>query len=282
MDTRVLYARAALSLVPGASRLPFVAGGGGEMPTGERARLGVRADPEHLGAYAEACGFEAVSPLPATYPHVLAFPLHMELMTDGHFPFAAPGLVHIANHIRVYRPLLASETLDIRVRATPVRPHPRGRVFSLLSEVHAAGKLAWEEESTMLRRGKADQAEGAPSERPLSAIDPAELPSIGEWDVPEGIGRRYAAVSGDVNPIHMHALSARVFGFHSAIAHGMWTKARCVAALGPRLPEAYTVSVEFRRALPLPSRVLLACREHDFAVRSAGEDRSVHLVGRIS
>jgi acyl dehydratase len=276
MDTRVLYARAALSLVPGASRLPFVAGGGGDMPAGERAQLGVRVDPEHLRAYADVCGFPAVSPLPATYPHVLAFPLHMQLMTDGHFPFAAAGLVHIANRIRMYRPLLESETLDVRVRATPARPHPRGREFSLISEVHAAGKLAWLQESTLLRRG------GGTGDSRADGPDPAALPSVEEWEVPEGVGRRYAAASGDVNPIHMHALSARLFGFHTAIAHGMWTKARCVAALSARLPEAFTVSVEFRRPLPLPSRVLLACREQDFAVRSAGADRSVHLVGTIS
>ena len=100
MATLLTYARAAAPLVPGASRLPFVAGGGGEMPELERVRNDVEVDREHLATYAEVCGFEPRDELPATYPHVLAFPLHMALMTDGRFPFPAVGLVHIANRDR--------------------------------------------------------------------------------------------------------------------------------------------------------------------------------------
>ena len=51
-----------------------------------------------------------------------------------------------------------------------------------------------------------------------------------EWRLPGDLGRRYAAVSGDRNPIHLYALTAKAFGFPRQIAHGMWSKARCLAA----------------------------------------------------
>ena len=76
--------------------------------------------------------------------------------------------------------------------------------------------------------------------------------------MPGDIGRRYAAVSGDRNPIHLHGLSARLFGQQGAIAHGMWTKARCLAALQGHLPEAFTVEVAFKLPVRLPAKVAFA------------------------
>ena len=99
----------------------------------------------------------------------------------------------------------------------------------------------------------------------------------------------YAGVSGDLNPIHVHPLSARLFGFPSAIAHGMWTKARCLAALGSELPPAYTVEVAFRKPIRLPATVQFA--EADgrgpaagtiaFGVRDAKRG-TPHLDGRVT
>jgi acyl dehydratase len=96
------------------------------------------------------------------------------------------------------------------------------------------------------------------------------------------LGRRYGSVSGDRNPIHMHALSARLFGFPQAIAHGMWTKARCLAALEARLPDAYTVDVSFRRPILLPSRVTFSAEGERFAVRSARNPETIHLEGTVT
>ena len=76
--------------------------------------------------------------------------------------------------------------------------------------------------------------------------------------VPDDIGRRYAAVSGDVNPIHLNPLAAKAFGFPRAIAHGMWTHARSLAALEGRLPAGpLTVRAQFAKPVLLPSTVAL-------------------------
>ena len=190
--------------------------------------------------------------MPPTYPHILAFPLQLSLMTDPSFPFPAIGLVHIHNRITQHRPIRASEKLQIDVRATPVEDHPRGKQFSLRSEVRAGEELVWEEVSTNLKRGRGSEGATAPGSDLPSA---EELPATATWRLPGDLGRRYGSVSGDLNPIHMHPLSARLFGFPSAIAHGMWTKARCLAALEPRLPDAFTVEVAFKKPILLPGKV---------------------------
>ena len=284
-----LYARAAAPMLPGASLLPFLPGGGGEIPEIELVLAGVRAEPEAVAAYDRVCGFALRDSLPPTYPHVLAFPLHMAVMADGDFPFGAVGLVHLENRIAQKRPIGAGEELTLTVRPTPLRPHAKGRTFSLLTEARVGEELVWESESTMLRRGNGDDGdakksygERTPDSGPAASV--ADLPASAEWRLGGDLGRRYAAVSGDRNPIHMHALAAKPLGFPAAIAHGMWTKARCLAALGPRLPDSFTVEVAFRRPILLPGGVEFGSRTEGgrtaFFVRDA-KQHTPHLEGSV-
>jgi len=282
-----LYARAAAPMIPGASLLPFVPGRGKEIPDLELTLDGVTADPERVAAYARVCGFTLRDHLPPTYPHVLAFPLHMAVMADGSFPFGAVGLVHVENRIVQHRPLGLGEELKLRVRPTKLEPHPKGRTFTLVTEVRVGRQVVWESTSTMLRRGGSQKpADGPKSQAGVdkSARRPQDdLTPSAEWRLGGDLGRRYAAVSGDRNPIHMHSLTARPLGFKAAIAHGMWTKARCLAAIESRLPDAFEVEVSFRKPIFLPGRVelLTASRDEevDFAVRDA-KRQTPHLDGQ--
>ena len=254
-----LYLRAAAPMVPGASLLPFVPGRGGEIPQLDLSLAGVEPRPEPVAAYAKVCGFGLRDHLPPTYPHVLAFPRHMAVMADGSFPFGAVGLVHVENRIVQHRPIRTGEKLSVRVRPTKLERHPRGRTFGLLTDVRAGDELVWESVSTMLRRGSGNQpVDGPKSQVPLdiSAHRQEEgLRPSGEWKLGGDLGRRYGAVSGDRNPIHMHSLAAKPLGFPRAIAHGMWTKARCLASLEGRLPDGFAVDVRFRKPILLPARV---------------------------
>jgi acyl dehydratase len=292
------YARAALPLIPGAAVLPFVAGGGGEMPPLERSRAGVQIDAGHLADYAHVCGFTLRDTLPATYLHVLAFPLHMSLMTDGRFPFPAIGLVHLENRIAVHRSLPAGEAYDLSVHATPIEPHAKGKTFAIVSEARIDGELVWEDRSTMLKRGaKADAAPAggvrtdsgaAPAADAGTALATGPADSSAEpqatWRLPENLGRSYGAASGDRNPIHLHRATAKLFGFPRAIAHGMWTKAACLAALEARLPDAYVVDVAFRKPILLPGAVTFAATDDErrFAVRGAKHPDVIHLEGTVT
>jgi acyl dehydratase len=278
-----LFARAGVSMIPGASKLPFVGGGGGEVPDRTLTRAGVAVDRNRLAAYDRVCGFAVGDTLPPTYPHMLAFPMHLALMTDGSFPLPAIGLVHIANSITVHRPIRADEELSLRVWASALQSHPRGRRFTIRTEARVGDELVWEESSTNLSRGKGAPDAAKPDEPPSSE----DVPAAATWRLKGDLGRRYGAVSGDLNPIHVHALSARLFGFRGAIAHGMWTKARCLAALGPELPDRYTVQAAFKAPLVLPATVQFAeapgprAGELAFGVRDAKRG-TPHLDGLVS
>jgi hypothetical protein len=277
-----MFARAGAAMIPFASRLPFVGGGGREIPDLTLVLNQVTVDRDRLAAYDRVCGFSLSDTLPATYPHMLAFPLQLALMTDGGFPFPAIGLVHIANRIVQHRALRLGDELSIKVSASALEPHPRGRQFSLLTEVRVDDELVWEEVSTNLRRGSGgDESARAQIEPPPAD----ELPVAATWRLPGDLGRRYGSVSGDLNPIHVHPLSARLFGFPSAIAHGMWTTARCLAALGPRLPDRFTVDVAFRKPIVLPATVAFAEQSARTGIRFGVRDPktgSGHLDGQVN
>ncbi len=241
-----------------------------------------RQDLDRLAAYDRLCGFALRDRVPPTWQHVLTFPLHAALMAERDFPYALAGLVHLRNAMTLHRPVLVTDELALIVRAGPARAHRKGAEFDLIGEVHAGGEIAWTGVSTYLARGakapvgaeeavvwEAADAEGAPPPSgaagpegvPPAEARPALTPSQ-EWTLPGDLGRRYAAVSGDVNPLHLSVLAARAFGFKRPIIHGMWTHARALAALEPRLPDSYTTDVRFTKPILLPARVDFAAATH--------------------
>ncbi|MEW2393305.1 MaoC/PaaZ C-terminal domain-containing protein [Streptomyces venezuelae] len=235
-------------------------------------------DADHLAAYRRLCGFPAGNgTLPLTYPHVLAFPLSMRLMTARDFPLPLLGLVHTSIEIDQYKPIHPTEELHLSVRTTALAPHRRGTEATLLIEAASAdGELLWQSRSTYLARHETrpTSTASAPRTGPESAPEPAP----GEnWQLPAGLGRRYASVSGDRNPIHLHALTARPFGFPRAIAHGMWTAARCLAEQGKRETPTHT-RIEFKAPVPLPTTVTYSTpTPHTFELRSP--QGKLHLTG---
>jgi acyl dehydratase len=278
-----LFARAGAAMIPGAGRLPFVSGGGGEVPDVALVLDDVEIDRDRLAAFDRVCGYSLTDGVPAAYVHILAFPLQLKLMTDGSFPLAAIGLVHIANKITQHRPVRVGERLSLRVWATELEPHPRGKQFTLRSQARVGDELVWEEEATNLRRGAGNGNVRSGKSRDLESSE--DVPATATWTLPGDLGRRYAAVSGDRNPIHVHSLSAKLFGFPTAIAHGMWTKARCLAALGPRLDERFTAEVAFRKPILLPAKVKFAEEAREGAIRFGVRDArkgTAHLDGLVS
>jgi acyl dehydratase len=267
-----LYAKAAVT----------ARGRGGDLPEGRLARKGVAVDPAHLAAYTRVCGLPLNDVLPATYPHLLTFPLQMALMSDRSFPLALPGLVHVRNRIEVRRPIGSDALLDMEVWAENFARHRSGAAVDLCATVSAGGQEVWRSRSTYLARG-ATAPDGAPEAGIEVAVGDLERIAA-TWRIPDDAGRRYAKVSGDVNPIHLSGLTAKAFGFKRAIAHGMWVKARVLGALAGRLPDAIDLDVSFRKPLFLPSTVTLSTAQAgggwDFAVRSAATGTE-HVVGTI-
>ncbi|MEU4526963.1 MaoC/PaaZ C-terminal domain-containing protein [Micromonospora ureilytica] len=233
--------------------LPGLGGGrrGPDLPAVELTVGGVTVDRAQLADYDRVCGFRLSDRLPATFPHVMGFPLVLRLMTASDFPIPLLGLVHVGNRITTHRPITGDETLDFRTYAENLRPHDRGRQVDVVLVGSVNGEEVWRGVSTYLGR-----------ERTSGGREQGERPAVptatARWRVEPRVGTEYARVSGDHNPIHTSRLGARLFGFRRPIAHGMWSKARCLAALDARLPDAYTVEVAFKLPVPLPSTVNFA------------------------
>ena len=252
-----------------------------ELPSLQVHVAAVKIDPARLRAYNKLLGFSDGASLPLTYPHVLGSSLHMHLMAQPQFPLPMLGLVHLRNEIEQSRPLVVDETLDLQVALTESREVAQGLEFDFVTEFAAGDSgTVWRGVSTYLYRisGKKPARSRAPvAEIPLSKYL--------KLDAPADIGRRYAKVSRDYNPIHLYALTARLFGFKRAIATGMWTAARALALLEPELrhaPQHY--AFQFKQPFLLPGRAALryetGADQVEFAL--VGTDAGkVHLVGTL-
>lgn len=236
-----------------------------------------------LGRYRKVCGFEPHRAMPATWPHILAFPLHLKVLTDSRVPFPLLGLVHLRNRIVQHRPIGVGETLDLDVRLGEAVKTTKGLEFDLITEARSAGRLVWEENSTTLfRQPQPDRGETRKAPPQLQTYA-----NTCEFQVPESTGRQYAAVSGDRNPIHLHSLSARLFGFPRAIAHGMWSKARILGLLEQQSDwqgGAFGIDCSFKKPLFLPGRASLNWQISgnglDYQLLN-GKGDAPHLSGRV-
>ena len=196
-----------------------------QLPPLRLVRPAVALDPEPIWRYARVCGFIPEHGVPLTYPHLLAFPLHLLMLTDPAFPWPALGLVHLANHVRLRRPLAFKEMLRVEVEFGALLRHDKGQAFVLHTRMYRRGEAVWDGDSVYLKRGVPARGSAA---RRRSNSAPAPLQArIARWQLPAQLGRDYASASGDLQPDpSAPRCRAKAFGFPRAIAHGMWTLAR--------------------------------------------------------
>lgn len=233
----------------------------------------------HLRAYNEICGFENNGYIPAIYFAVLSQSLQMHMMTQEAFPFAILGLVHIHNQVTQYRSLPANLQYQLSCKFGALKPHAKGVQFEFITQVKIGDEVVMEGVSTYLSRQKTT---GTVDKNTETMQRPAYILQD-TWHIPENIGRRYALISGDANIIHLHALTAKAFGFKRAIAHGMWSKAKVLANLN--LPEKYQAEVYFKLPIFLPSDVefltALQGQQTEFLLQQQQTSKP-HLVGHVT
>ena len=242
-------------------------GGGGRtgradaLPTHRLLVRGVQADVDRLTAYQHLLGEPGTDVLPAGFVHVLTFPTALALMTGRDFPLPLLGMVHLANRVTQHRPVLLGEALDVVVHAENLATRRAGVSVDVVTRVLVGGDVVWDGVSTYLVKGarRAGAAGGGPADDSgqSSTARPVWTPPdpTARWRLGTDVGRAYATVSGDRNPIHTSALAARAFGFRRPIAHGMYTAARALADVGAARGEAFDWSVEFLRPVLLPGTV---------------------------
>jgi len=266
------------------SRKPRLASG--TIPRIEAALSDFRIDRRKLARYEQVCGEPSSAQVPIAFPHVLATPLHLAMLASDAFPLNLFGVVHVRNRIVQRRPLRLDDSGEIRACIEPDNVTLRGQELRLQTDVRVGGETIWSETSTLLCRMAQQARPSGPPARDFTQ-PPQENVRTETFRIPAATGRRYARVSGDFNPIHMADVLARMFGFKRAIAHGMWTLARCAASIGSGAFAApCTMDAAFKLPISFPADVALeswsAQGDTGFALRDANGARRAHLLGRIS
>jgi acyl dehydratase len=232
-----------------AGALPFVPRGH-TLPQRTLTVDDLRIDAANVADYAHLTGLQFGDTVPLTYPFALTFPSVMGLITGFDFPFSAMGSVHIENHIEQYRPILVTDTVSVRTHAENLREHRRGLLVDVVTGIDVGNERAWHQVTTFLhqqRTSLSDEPKPPPQKQPklgppkaILKITPAQI-------------RQYASVGGDHNPIHVSPVAAKLFGFPTVIAHGMFSAATVLANIEGQLPDRVKYSVRFAKPVVLPA-----------------------------
>jgi hypothetical protein len=253
-----------------ALRRPSGLAAGGTIPRIDARAARLRGD---LEAYRRVCGFMVTSSIPLPYPNVLARGLQLAVLSAPEFPLPVLGIVHVRQRIVQRRAIGEGEALSAHVWVEGHRVVRRGGEFDLHTVLHVGEEEVWRGETTILSRS----IQGDGQKR-----TPLEVPALEggrqvEWQIPADVGRRYAAVSGDGNPIHTSWIGARAFGFPRPIAHGWWLLARAIAEMGTDVPAVCSLEARFVSPVALPSTVVFqsGATTEGIGFEIAGKDRSV-------
>ncbi|OMH26303.1 hypothetical protein BKD30_04875 [Tersicoccus phoenicis] len=231
----------------------------GELPRVAYRVTRLRPDPDRVTDFARLTRAPASDVLPPGFVHTMVFPVAMALLARDDFPLPLPGLVHLRNVWTQQRPVTLDSVLGVTTRAEDLRPHRAGTLVDVISEIRdeTGGGDPGErpvaiDRSTYLAWGRF--LRGTVPTEGTERRDPFTPPlPTGQWRLGADTGRRFAAVSGDWNPIHVSAPTARLLGMKGAIAHGMYTASRGLATT--RLPESFTWDVTFAAPVLLPATV---------------------------
>jgi acyl dehydratase len=233
-----------------AGALPFIQRGDG-LPDRTVTVDGLVIDPTNVAAYAAVTGLRFGDAVPLTYPFALAFPSVMSLVSGFDFPFAAMGSVHVENVITQYRPIAVTDAVDVAVHAENLREHRKGLLVDVVTDIEVGNDTAWHQVTTFLHQQRTSLSDEPKPEQKKQAKLP---PPNAILRITPGQIRRYASVGGDHNPIHTNAIGAKLFGFPTVIAHGMYSAAAVLANIEGQLPDAVTYSVRFGKPVVLPAR----------------------------
>lgn len=204
--------------------------------------------------YCELAGWQQNDTMHPLYWQVRSLPLQLKLISSPQSPFAMLGLVHISNRVTDYTQCRPDIPCELIVRFGQVFQHRRGYAFEVVVTATQRGKPVYAAVGTYLAR-TGHSATGLPAWEERDMTLPDDTSELTPIQASGGLIRHYARVSGDYNPIHLSQVTAKLFGFKRAIAHGMWTAARVISDLqASHQLNGQEIDIQFKRPLFLPGK----------------------------
>lgn len=241
----------------------------------------------NLQRYIKSCGFKNTGYLPITYPFVICFPLLMKIITSADFPVPVLGLIHYKNQIIQYNPIKNTAALTLVCRINNDRAAQIGRLINIKFEVFEQDNMVWKCIATFLYKSPENRTSNSTSSSvPNRPPNPVSMVKVASFKINSFTALNYASISGDLNPIHLHKLAAKLFGFKASIMHGMWAKARVLAALSSTIDLAcVNVNVQFKKPILLPTDICLKAMtselKSEFCLTNI-TNKITHLSGAIT
>jgi acyl dehydratase/putative sterol carrier protein len=196
--------------------------------------------PERVALYDETVG-DAGS---LVFPVSLIKELFLKFFDDPDFNGDLSRMVHGEQVFRFRRPVRAWDLVSPRGQVLGIEDKSSGQILTFGQKLWCEGELLVEMESRLFFRGEskgerpppAERAAASPAGRAPGAEDPRG-PVVGTQtvSVAPDLPGRYAAASGDDNPIHMDEALAKSVGFKSVILQGLCTLALAARALPKNL-----------------------------------------------
>lgn len=277
-----------------ASRRPAVTGREGEAA---RALLGHRfhgvarlPSPTLVADFRRFVGDDGPSDPSTVPPHLFpqwTFPLSARVLARTGLPLQR--ILNAGCSLRVLSPAIerGSTPLDVSVELTEVDDDgARLRMTQTLTMGRGGRPAAIATLSTYLPFPRPrDHQRETPREKRAPALVPSDAQIIDRWSLRGDAGRSFAALTGDVNPIHLSRAAARLAGFRGCILHGFATFARGFEALSRDLrarEEALGfLDLRFVKPLVLPSDIVIATSHEDSVAVGLGAGADAFAVGRF-
>tara|TARA_B100002003_G_scaffold172211_1_gene160127 strand:- start:435 stop:1277 length:843 start_codon:yes stop_codon:yes gene_type:complete len=240
----------------------------------------------HYNKYCKLVGWKNAEQMHPFYWQVRGLSLQLRLLSHGKSPFKLLGLVHLQNRVEEYVECRTDIPCELVARFGTVYQHRRGLAVEVTVTGNQRGQRVYSATGTYLMQTSLKPG-------PLPAYESAiagpgeSSPETAELVFSAAMVRRYAKVSGDVNPIHLSTLTARLFGFKRAIVHGMYSGATAVSELDKQQAlNGKAVQLAFKRPMFVPAKAVLFSEQGDesthFSLVSADREQAeIFFTGQI-
>lgn len=210
-----------------------------------------RIDPNLVDDYRRVCEYNEYHEnlIPTAFLQTLFIGILGKYITSSYFPFNPLGLIQIYQSFEQMEPVTTDDSLDLSCRLSTIRKTDKGIETDFELQVEIDNEIIWQGVSRYLSRtGKKAGTKKKP-------VDDIQMPKMATIHIPAGTGRKYANVSRDYNPHHLYPVLAKLFGFKTAIAHGMYSLSRVLAHMGEHfdLSNGYRVETWFKLPVFMPA-----------------------------